>query len=141
MLSLSSKSHYEESKEEGGYDARNVLKPFEKRHFTDFIFAIAILALWITMTAVGAVSFADGNPYRLVSPVDDDVRALCNGNSRYEIVLLSTLELILFIPFSRFKTNLFICFSYIGKYLWRRLWLHRLEEPVLCDKDRSGTLY
>ena len=74
MLSFSSKSYREESKEETGVE-RNVLVPYEKRHFTDFIFAIAIVALWITMTAVGAVSIPDGNPYRLVSPVDDDVRA------------------------------------------------------------------
>ena len=38
MLSFSSKSYREESKEETGVE-RNVLVPYEKRHFTDFIFA------------------------------------------------------------------------------------------------------
>jgi hypothetical protein len=56
----------------GGDDGDDgILIPYEKRHFTDCLFAIAILALWITMTVLGAVSIPEGNPYRLVSPVDD----------------------------------------------------------------------
>ena len=60
----------EEHEEPGNPSA---LKPYEKRRTTDILFLIAIIALWIVMTIVGAVSIPEGNPYRLFAPVDDKV--------------------------------------------------------------------
>ena len=49
------------------------LKPYEKRRTTDFLFLLGIIAMWVVMTIVGAISIPNGNPYRLVSPMDDTV--------------------------------------------------------------------
>jgi hypothetical protein len=61
----------EEHEEPGNPSA---LKPYEGRRTTDFLFLIAIIALWVVMTIVGAIATTEGNPYNLVSPVDDEVR-------------------------------------------------------------------
>ena len=62
----------EEHEEPGNPSA---LKPHDKRRTTDILFLLAIIALWIVMTIVGAVSIPQGNPYRLFAPVDDNVGA------------------------------------------------------------------
>ena len=51
----------------------SALKPYEKRRTTDVLFLLAIIAMWVVMTIVGAISIPNGNPYRLISPVDDKV--------------------------------------------------------------------
>lgn len=48
------------------------LKSYEDRRTTDILFLLAIIAMWVIMTIVGALSFADGNPNRLIGPVSSE---------------------------------------------------------------------
>jgi hypothetical protein len=61
----------EEHEEPGNPSA---LKPYEGRRTTDLLFLIALIALWVVMTIVGAVATTEGDPRKLMSPVDDKVR-------------------------------------------------------------------
>ncbi len=55
----------------------SALKPYEKRRTTDCLFLIGICAMWVVMTIVGAVSIPNGDPLRLVSPMDEKVGPYC----------------------------------------------------------------
>lgn len=48
------------------------LKKYEDRRSTDVIWFLGIIACWVIMTIVGALSMADGNPWRLIAPVSAD---------------------------------------------------------------------
>ena len=72
----------------------SALKPYEKRRTTDVLFLLAIIAMWVVMTIVGAISIPNGNPYRLISHVDDKVGPFSHnhpslGNSTLTIFLLA----------------------------------------------------
>lgn len=41
------------------------------RRTTDILFFILIFAMWIAMSVVGGIAVRDGNPYRLIAPIDD----------------------------------------------------------------------
>ena len=51
----------------------SALKKYEKRRTTDILFLLAIICLWVVMTILGAISIPQGNPYRLIAPVNDNV--------------------------------------------------------------------
>lgn len=74
---------------ESGEDDMNpsALKPYEKRRTTDVLFLLAIIAMWVVMTIVGAISIPNGNPYRLVSPVDDKVGPFAHNHPSLVIQL------------------------------------------------------
>jgi len=61
----------------------SALKPYEKRRTTDCLFLIGICAMWVVMTIVGAVSIPNGDPLRLVSPMDEKGR-LCGVDPSVE---------------------------------------------------------
>jgi hypothetical protein len=42
------------------------------RRTTDILFLILIIAMWICMTIVGGIAVRDGNPYRLIAPIDEN---------------------------------------------------------------------
>jgi hypothetical protein len=41
------------------------------RRTTDILFFFLIFAMWIAMSVVGGIAVRDGNPYRLIAPIDD----------------------------------------------------------------------
>jgi hypothetical protein len=43
-----------------------------KRRTTDILFFILIVAMWICMSIVGGIAVRDGNPYRLIAPIDEN---------------------------------------------------------------------
>lgn len=43
----------------------------QSRHTTDILFFLLIFGMWVAMTVVGAIAIKNGNPYRLIAPVDD----------------------------------------------------------------------
>ena len=43
----------------------------QKRHTTDLLFFLLIFAMWIAMSVVGGIAVRDGDPYRLIAPIDD----------------------------------------------------------------------
>lgn len=49
------------------------LKQYEDRRTTDVLFLIGIIVMWVVMTIVGAISFAEGNPNRLIGPISSEV--------------------------------------------------------------------
>jgi len=48
------------------------LKQYEDRRTTDVLFLIGIIVMWVVMTIVGAISFAEGNPNRLIGPISSE---------------------------------------------------------------------
>lgn len=63
----SSDSKYKSAEHSKG--AKNGL--VEKRSCTDVICLLMIICLWIAMTCVGSLAIEHGDPYRLISPIDD----------------------------------------------------------------------
>ena len=43
----------------------------QSRHTTDILFILLIIGMWVAMTVIGAIAIKNGNPYRLIAPVDD----------------------------------------------------------------------
>jgi hypothetical protein len=43
----------------------------QSRHTTDILFFLAIFGMWVAMSVVGGLAIKNGNPYRLIAPVDD----------------------------------------------------------------------
>ena len=43
----------------------------KERRTTDILFFIAIFCMWVAMSVVGGIAVRDGNPYRLIAPIDD----------------------------------------------------------------------
>lgn len=42
------------------------------RRTTDILFFILIFAMWICMSVLGGIAVRDGNPYRLIAPIDEN---------------------------------------------------------------------
>ena len=43
----------------------------EHRKTTDLLFFLLIFGMWVAMSVVGGIAVRDGNPYRLIAPIDD----------------------------------------------------------------------
>ena len=61
-----------------------------ERHSTDFIFFIAIFAMWICMSCVGGYAVRNcGDPYRLLGPI--------NSEGKICVILMVTKQISIFI--------------------------------------------
>lgn len=69
------KGHHEPKEKDGDFDGIA-----QKRHSTDCIFFLLIIAMWVAMTVVGSVATKSGNPYRLIGSSDDSQR-ICGIDS------------------------------------------------------------
>lgn len=43
----------------------------QSRHTTDILFFLAIFGMWIAMSVIGGIAVKNGDPYRLIAPMDD----------------------------------------------------------------------
>ena len=43
----------------------------QERSCTDVLCFVLIIVMWICMTSVGSVAISNGDPYRLISPIND----------------------------------------------------------------------
>lgn len=43
----------------------------QKRSTTDLLFLLGIFGMWVAMSVIGGIAVRDGNPYRLIAPIDD----------------------------------------------------------------------
>ncbi|CAM9758184.1 unnamed protein product [Scytosiphon promiscuus] len=57
--------------------------PVQSRKCTDIIFTVAIIIMWVTMTAVGISSVQEGDVGKLLAPVDYEGN-LCGWDDDYK---------------------------------------------------------
>ena len=54
---------------------------YDKRRITDVTFLLLLSGFWIVMTAIGIYSIKNGNPYLLISPVNDQGQVCGHSNA------------------------------------------------------------
>ena len=51
-----------------------VLKDYEERRTTDVLYLLILIATWVAMTILGAISIQNGDINRLINPYNNEVR-------------------------------------------------------------------